>query len=106
MGGHPHLPAVIPRIEATPSADAFLAKTPGLRERVEDVLVGILQTGAEIRRLQQGYSFFNDHPDQFMRVRAAGHMVTYTLDLEREVAKVLFVERIRERIPDGSSKAG
>ena len=96
----------MPRIEATPSAEVVLAKTPGLRERVEEVLVGILQTGAEIRRLQQSYSFFNDHPDQFMRVRAAGHMVTYTLDLERGVARILFVEQISERVPDGSSKAG
>ena len=93
----------MPEIEATPSASASLAKVPGLRERVEEVLIGILETGAEIRRLQQGYSFFNDHANQFMRVRVAKHMITYTLDLDRNVAKVLFVEPIRERPPGDAS---
>src|SRR5438132_7455954 len=93
------------RVEATPTAGRALARVPGLRERAEEVLTAILDTAVELQR--QSGNFWAPGPadEQFMRVRVAGHMISYTLDLERRAARILLVERISER-SNGDSGGG
>ena len=100
----PTIPAPMYRIEATPTAAAALAKASGLRARVEEVLTGILETAAEIRRMQDG--FLAPRPDQFLRVRVSDHMISYALDLEKRTAKVVFVERVPDRDEGDESSVG
>lgn len=85
------------RVDATPAAAAALAQVPGLRQRVEDVLRAIIDTAVEIRRMQDGFSYFDARPGEFMRVRVASYLISYTLDVEAQAAKVLFVERAAGR---------
>ena len=92
------------RIEATPTAAAALAKASGLRARVEEVLTGILETAAEIRRMQDG--FWAPTPDQFLRVRVSDHMISYALDLDKRTAKVVFVERVPDQDEGDESSVG
>ena len=74
-------------VDATPTSAQVLAKVPGLRAQVEEVLHGILATAEEIRRLLD----LSGH----LRVQVAGHTICYVLDLDQRRAKVLFVERAR-----------
>jgi hypothetical protein len=84
-------------VDATPTSAHVLAKVPGLRGRVEEVLHGILATAEEIRRLQGCALDLRGH----LRVQVAGHTISYLLDLDQRTAKVLVVERTR---PDETTK--
>ena len=78
------------RIDATLTAAHLLSQIPGLRPRVEEVLIGILETADEIRRLH-GVDFGPSAKDP-MRVHIGNHVIAYLLDLDRRTAKVVFVE--------------
>jgi mRNA-degrading endonuclease RelE of RelBE toxin-antitoxin system len=91
------------RVEVRPPSDAILAQAPDLRRRAEDVLIGILQTAEEIRVLQNG-----DFPlDSHLRLRIGDYYLSYTLDLDRRLATVVFVEHAAQKRdePDDSSSA-
>lgn len=87
-------------IEATPATAAALAKVPGLRERVEESLLAILETAREIRRLSDGHTELEFDPSHFLRVRVGNHMISYTLDLSLTSATVVFVEEMKSHPPD------
>lgn len=89
------------RIDATSASAAALAKVPGLRERVDESLLAILETAREIRRLQDGLTDLEFDAAHFLRVRVGDYMISYTLDRGLSVATVVFVEEIKSRPPDG-----
>ena len=88
------------RIEATIAASDALAAKPKLRQRVEEMLTGILETGEELRRTGQGT--FSGTSEQPMRVHVGDFVIWYVLDLEHHSAKILLIDRAVE-IPKGSS---
>jgi len=94
--------SMVYRIEANVAASNVLSAEPALRQRVEEVLTGILETADEIRRLgEHDLSGIGSHP---MRVRVANCVVWYTLDLERLSAKVLLIDRTDHRAGGESSQ--
>lgn len=88
------------RIEATTATAAALAKVPGLRERVEESLLAILETAQEIRRLSDGLTELEFDAAHFLRVRVGNYMISYTLDPTLTLATVVFVEEMKSRPPD------
>jgi hypothetical protein len=84
-------------VKITLPAAEILGRHAGLRARVEEMLIAILDTAREMRGLQDGYSWFNPHPAQSMRLRVDQHVVFYTLDPEARVATVICVERCVDR---------
>jgi len=88
------------RIEATIAASDALAAKPRLRQRVEEMLTGILETAEELRRTGQGT--FSGASEQAMRVHVGDFVIWYVLDLERHSAKILLIDRASE-LPEGSS---
>jgi len=93
------------QIEANLTAAHVMANVPGLRRRVEEMLTGILETAEEIRRLQ-GIDFATT-ADQPMRVHIGNYIISYLLDLDRRVAKVVFVEIVSRQLGKANStKAG
>jgi len=92
------------QVEASLTAAHIMTNIPGLRQRVEEMLTGILETAEEIRRLRGIDATTTDQP---MRVHIGGYVISYLLDLDRRIAKVVFVEMVsREKANDGSTKAG
>jgi len=91
---------MVNRIEATTEASDVLAAKPSLRQRIEEMLSGILETAEELRRTGQGS--FSDDSEQPMRVHVGDFVIWYVLDLERHSAKILFIERAA-KLPKGSS---
>ena len=88
------------RIEATAASAAALAKVPGLRERVDESLLAILETAREIRRLSDGNAELEFDTGHFLRVRVGSYMISYTLDSGLTVATVVFVEEMKSRPPE------
>jgi mRNA-degrading endonuclease RelE of RelBE toxin-antitoxin system len=80
------------RVEATSNAEKALARVPGLRPRVEEMLTGILETADEIRRTRAGAVPIDASP---MRVRVGDYIISYSLNLEEGIATVLVVEQAR-----------
>jgi len=80
------------RVEATSNAAKSLARVPGLRPRVEETLITILETADEIQRTQAGLIPIDASP---MRIRVGEHIISYSLNLEEHVATVLVVEEAR-----------
>src|SRR3954467_1060325 len=93
----PRLPFLMPRVETTVAMAGVLAKVPGLRSRVEDVLLAILETAQEARRLQNGFTEMGFEAGHFLRVRVDNHMISYTLDRALTLATVVLVEQIENR---------
>ena len=83
------------RVEASLTAGHLMSQVPGLRARVEETLHGILETAEEIRRLHG--TDFSDAVQQPMRVHIGSFIVSYTLDIDRCAAKVLFLEPVDEK---------
>jgi hypothetical protein len=81
------------RIETAPAAEVVLARQPGLRQRLEEVLIGILQTAEELRRLQGGQF---DPAGHHLRVQVGAHLVSYRLEPDRRTASVAFLEKLEE----------
>jgi hypothetical protein len=100
----PHTTLAVPRIDATPKAAAALAEVEGLRERVEQSLLAILEAAREIRRLSAIHRELG-LDDHFLRVRVGDHMVSYTLDPSLSGATVVFVEELEPRVEPALSKA-
>jgi mRNA-degrading endonuclease RelE of RelBE toxin-antitoxin system len=88
------------RIETTNDASDVLAAKPKLRQRIEEMLTGILETAEELRRRGQGS--FSGASEQPMRVHVGEFVIWYVLDLERHTAKILLIDRAAE-LPEGSS---
>ena len=86
------------RIEASTTAADLLAAKPLLRQRVEEMLTGILETAEELRRT--GQHAFSDIAEQPMRVHVGGYLIWYALDLEGRSAKILLVDRAADH-PEG-----
>jgi hypothetical protein len=84
-------------VKITLPAAEVLGRHAGLRARVEEMLIAILDTAHEMRGLQDGYAWFDPHPAQSMRLRVGQHVVSYTLDPDARVATVLAVERCVDR---------
>lgn len=79
------------RVETTLAAQAAISRVPGLHKRVEDALIGVLQTADAMRRLNDGH--FAGISDEAMRVRVGNYLVTYTVDAGCTTATVLGIER-------------
>jgi len=88
------------RIESTIEASGMLAAKPKLRQRVEEMLTGILETAEELRRTGQGT--FSGSSEQPMRIHVGGFVVWYVLELDRHSAKILLIDRAVD-LPEGSS---
>lgn len=80
------------RLEANAAAFNVLAAKPSLRQRVEEMLTGILETAEELHRTGQ-FSGISEEP---MRVHVGGVLIWYVLDLQRRSAKILLVDRAPE----------
>jgi hypothetical protein len=86
------------QVEFTLMAGHQISDVPGLRQRVEETLTGILETAEEIRRAH-GFRF-GLSPEDPLRVHVGGYLVSYSLDLDQQLAKVLLMERAkREPVP-------
>jgi mRNA-degrading endonuclease RelE of RelBE toxin-antitoxin system len=79
------------RIEATTEASDTLAAKPKLRQRVEEMLTGILETAEELRRTGQGT--FSGTSEQPMRVHVGDFVIWYVLDLDGHSARILLIDR-------------
>ncbi len=66
---------------------------PGLRREVEAALQRVLDTAIETRRLHATYFGLND---RFIRTRVGKHLVSYMLDVDLAVARVMLVEPIEQ----------
>ena len=97
------LPAAVYRVETAPPAEPILAKVPGLRRRVEETLIGILETAREMRRLQT--TDFDPGSALHLRVRIGDYLISYRLDVGRGVARIAFAERVRPVDPSGNSSS-
>ena len=96
---------MVSRIEASATASSILAAKPSLRQRVEEMLTGILETAEELRRT--GQHPFSGISEQPMHVRVGDYLVWYVLDLEHGSAKILLIDRATELAEDeGSAKVG
>ena len=96
---------MVSRIEASTTASNVLAAKPSLRQRVEEMLTGILETAQELRRT--GQHPFSGISEQPMHVRVGDYLVWYVLDLEHGSAKILLIDRATELAEDeGSAKVG
>lgn len=91
------------RIDVTSASAIALGKVAGLRDRVEETLKGILETAAEIRLLHNDRLLLENAT--FMRVHVANHVISYTLDLNAQLATVLLVEPIRKGNGNDESSA-
>jgi hypothetical protein len=88
------------RIEMTVDASDMLAAKPKLRQRIEEMLTGILETAEELRRTGQGT--FSGASEQPMHVHVGDFVIWYVLHLERHTAKILLIDR-PAALPEGSS---
>jgi hypothetical protein len=88
------------RIEMTVAASDMLAVKPKLRQRIEEMLTGILETAEELRRTGQGT--FSGASEQPMHVHVGDFVIWYVLHLERHTAKILLIDRAAA-LPEGSS---
>ena len=91
---------MVSRIAASTTASNVLAAKPSLRQRVEEMLTGILETAEELRRTGQGT--FSGTSEQPMRVHVGDFVIWYVLHLERHTAKILLIDRAAA-LPEGSS---
>jgi hypothetical protein len=92
---------VILRVEATLDAELLMASRPGLRARAEEMLEGIFETAQELRRIHgEEFASLGEQP---MRVHVDKYVLSYILNLERRMAKILFVEPVRQ--PDANRPA-
>jgi len=87
-------------IDNAPGAAVILSRVAGLRDRVDEALVGILETAGQLHGMTTWFGALNGH---IMRMRVADHLVSYTLNLEARSARVVFVERIRQPTSDSNS---
>lgn len=69
-----------------PNAVVVVAQVPGLCTRVRRELLGILEAAVGVWPAFWSRSVA---PDDFLCLRIGGYSITYTLDLKREVARVL-----------------
>jgi hypothetical protein len=76
------------QLSVTLLASKQLAPKPHLRARISVVLLGILDTAIEARKLHGGLVPL----DPPLSLHVDGHTAWYTLDLDREVATILVVE--------------
>ncbi len=67
----------------------MLASVPGLRDRVEERLRSILETAVEMVHAQRGVFVLDGH----LRLYVADYVISYTLDLDQHVAKIISVSR-------------
>lgn len=70
-----------------PNAVVHVAQTPGLCTRVRRELLGILEAAMAVWPASSWSR--KVAPDDFLCLRIGGYSITYTLDLERELARVL-----------------
>jgi len=78
----------VAQVTTTLLAARDLARRPRLFSKVRHVLAGVLETALEMQRLQQG--FFPQGPP--LTTKVDGHLVYYSLDLDRQCATILAVE--------------
>lgn len=68
---------------------------PGLRNEIQRTLSGLYQTAVELGRMHPGA---HSADDRFMQIRIGDYRVSYVLDVDRAMARVMFVEPL-ESIP-------
>jgi hypothetical protein len=85
----------VAQVSVTVDADMQLRRTVGLRARAKRAVLGVLEAALEISKLGTGQV----HKDTPLMVRVGSHLVTYSLDLERESATVWGAEPVRESVP-------
>lgn len=82
------------QVSLTADAELQLRHTAGLRARAKRAVLGVLEAALEIRKLGTG----NVHKDAPLIIQVGSHLVTYSLDLERESATVWGAEPVREAV--------
>ena len=89
------------RVEASLTAAHLMSQAPGLRHRVEEALIAILEAAEEIRLLN-GYDPSAATVESPFRLHVGNWVVSYLLDLNRRTAKVVFVEMLsNEKLAPG-----
>jgi hypothetical protein len=63
----------------------MLASVPELRDRVEERLRSILETAVEMLHTQREFFVLDGH----LRLYVADYVISYTLDLDQHVAKII-----------------
>ena len=76
----------------TDNAGAALSAVPGLRQRAEEMLRGILETAREVDSCQPA----SIDPDMWLRLHIGGSIVWYTLDLLNGVATIRAVREVSD----------
>jgi hypothetical protein len=84
----------VAQVSFTVDADMQLRRTVGLRARVKRAVLGVLESALAITKLGTG----NVHKDAPLIIRVGSHLVTYSLDLERESATIWGAEPVREAV--------
>jgi len=84
----------VAQVSLTADAELQLRHTAGLRARAKRAVLGVLEAALEIRKLGTG----NVHKDAPLIIQVGSHLVTYSLDLERESATVWGAEPVREAV--------
>jgi hypothetical protein len=92
------------KVDASLTAGHLMSQIPGLRARVEEMLMGILETADAINQLQE--INFESTVDAPMRVQVGNYIISYLLDVRGRKAKVVFVEMVSSEGPTPASKAG
>jgi hypothetical protein len=89
------------KVDASLTAGHLLSQIPGLRHRVEEMLIGILETAEQIRTLQ-GVDF-RSTAEEPMRLHVGNYVVSYLLDVDRRTAKIVFIEMVSRETPAAST---
>ena len=82
------------QVSFTVDADMAFLRTAGLRAEVERAVLDVLEAALEVRKLTTG----NVRNDVRLIIRVGSHLVSYSLDLERQSATVWGAEPMRRAV--------
>lgn len=73
-------------------AEMQLRRKVGLRDQAKRAVLGVLEAALEVRKLGTGHV----NKDAPLILRMGSHLLTYSLDLEQEIATVWHAEQVQE----------
>jgi len=79
------------RIEASQSATLLLHVMPGLQAVIERTFREMFVSALELRRLHGAFA----HDDRFLRTRVGGYVVSYLLDVDAALVRIMLIEPVR-----------
>jgi len=82
------------QVSLTVNADRAFLLTAGLRAEVERAVLDVLEAALEVRKLATG----NVRNDVRLIIRVGSHLVSYSLDLERQSATIWGAEPMRRAV--------